>query len=44
MEGESGEKQKSNSKEHSCKTCGKSFKNKSRLAYHERVHTGEMPC
>ena len=43
MDTERGEKQKLNIKEHSCKTCEKSFPTKSRLVIHERVHTGEKP-
>ena len=40
---EKGEKQKYNSKEYSCKTCGKSFPAKSKLIIHNWVHTEEKP-
>ena len=43
MEKGSGEKQKYSSKQHSCKTCEKSFRDKSALTIHESVHTGEKP-
>ena len=43
MEAESGDNQKSKSKEHLCKTCGKSFPSNSKLIRHKSVHTGEKP-
>ena len=43
MQATRSEIQKHNSKEYSCKTCGKSFQSKSKLTIHERVHTGVKP-
>ena len=43
METQISQEQNLKTKEHSCKTCSKSFQYKSKLISHERIHTGEKP-